>query len=57
MRDFDRAAQRYASQEWSQHRTYALRISARDLARFGQLYLNTGQHAGGPVIPPGWVNR
>jgi CubicO group peptidase (beta-lactamase class C family) len=55
MRDFDPARQRYATQGWSQHRTYAFHISARDLARFGQLYLNHGDHDGHSVIPPGWV--
>jgi CubicO group peptidase (beta-lactamase class C family) len=55
MRDFDRAQQRYAIQPWSEHRTYAFCLSARDLARFGQLYLNSGQHRGRSVIPAPWV--
>lgn len=55
MRDFDPAGQRYAAGGWSQHRTYAFHVSARDLARFGQLYLNRGRHDGRAVIPPGWV--
>jgi CubicO group peptidase (beta-lactamase class C family) len=55
LQDFDCAQQRYTTQGWSQHRTYAFYISARDLARFGQLYLNGGQHDGRAVIPPGWV--
>ena len=29
---------------WSEYRAYAFHISARDLARFGQLYLNDGRH-------------
>jgi CubicO group peptidase (beta-lactamase class C family) len=55
MRDFDPARQRYATQDWSEHRTYAFHISTRDLARFGQLYLNHGEYDGRIVIPPGWV--
>jgi CubicO group peptidase (beta-lactamase class C family) len=55
MRDFNPARQRYATQGWSEHRTYAFHISARDLARFGQLYLNDGRHNERSVIPPGWV--
>jgi CubicO group peptidase (beta-lactamase class C family) len=55
MRDFDPDSQRYATQGWSEHRTYAFHISARDLARFGQLYLNHGEYDGHRVIPAGWV--
>jgi CubicO group peptidase (beta-lactamase class C family) len=55
MRDYDPADQRYATQPWSQHRTYAFHISARDLARFGQLYLNRGHHHASFVIPAQWV--
>jgi CubicO group peptidase (beta-lactamase class C family) len=59
MQDFDRAQQRYATEPWSEHRTYAFHMSARDLARFGALYLpgaqNAAQHAGRAVIPPEWI--
>ena len=55
MQDYDPAQQRYVTQPWSQHRTYAFHISARDLARFGRLYLNGGQHRGRSVIPADWV--
>jgi CubicO group peptidase (beta-lactamase class C family) len=57
MQDFDRMKQQYASESWSEHRTYSFRISARDLARFGQLYLCGGQHAGNTVIPREWVTE
>jgi CubicO group peptidase (beta-lactamase class C family) len=56
MQDFDRMQQQYATEPWSEHRTYSFRISARDLARFGQLYLCGGQHAGSTVIPGEWVS-
>jgi CubicO group peptidase (beta-lactamase class C family) len=55
MRDYDPAEQHYAAQAWSEHRSYGFHISARDLARFGQLYLNGGRHGRHSVIPPGWV--
>jgi CubicO group peptidase (beta-lactamase class C family) len=34
---------------------YAMRLSARDLARFGQLYLNDGRWDGCEIVPPDWV--
>ena len=34
---------------------YALRLSAGDLARFGQLYLNEGTWNGREIVPPDWV--
>lgn len=34
---------------------YAMQMSARDLARFGQLYLNGGIWEGSEVVPPDWV--
>jgi CubicO group peptidase (beta-lactamase class C family) len=43
------------SQPWSEHRTYAFHISTRDLARFGQVYLNAGRHADRQVIASEWV--
>lgn len=55
MRDFDRAEQRYEAGHRSGHRTYVFRVSARDLARFGQLYLPGSQPHGQPLIPPEWV--
>jgi CubicO group peptidase (beta-lactamase class C family) len=35
----------------STHRAYPLRMSARDLARFGLLYLNKGAWAGKQIVP------
>jgi CubicO group peptidase (beta-lactamase class C family) len=55
LRDFDCSQQRYLTEPWSEHRTYSFRISARDLARFGQLYLCGGRRGDKTVIPPEWV--
>ena len=40
----------------SAHAGYIFRISARDLARFGQLYLHKGRWRGAQVIPASWVD-
>ncbi len=34
---------------------YAIQLSARDLARFGQLYLNDGIWDGSEIVPADWV--
>lgn len=39
----------------SEHPAYPLRISARDLARFGWLYANEGRWNGKQIIPAEWV--
>ncbi len=38
----------------SEHRAYPFRMSSRDLARFGQLFLRQGQWNSGQVLPVGW---
>lgn len=55
MQDFDLTRLRYATQPWSEHRTYAFHISTGDLARFGQLYLNQGRLGDRELIPADWV--
>lgn len=55
MQDFDLADTRYQLEDVSVHPSYKFRISTRDLARFGVLYLNGGVWAGQPVIPAGWI--
>ena len=37
------------------HPAYPFRMSARDMARFGLLYLRDGQWRGTPVVPRDWV--
>ncbi len=39
----------------SQHAAYAFRMSARDMARFGQLFLQEGKWSGEQVLPREWV--
>ena len=41
----------------SVHAAYPMRMSARDLARFGLLYLRGGQWAGKQVVPADWVRQ
>lgn len=41
----------------SQHPAHTFRVSTRDLARFGQLYLNEGEWGGTRVVPAEWVRR
>ncbi|MDQ0316681.1 serine hydrolase domain-containing protein [Amorphus orientalis] len=41
----------------SQHPAAAFRLSARDLARFGQLYLDGGVVDGKAVLPATWIDR
>jgi len=43
--------------EESCHPAYPFRLSSRDLARFGQLFLNKGQWQGQQVLPQGWVEE
>jgi CubicO group peptidase (beta-lactamase class C family) len=45
----------YISFETSIHRAYPFRMSARDLARFGLLYLRGGRWGDAQVIPEKWV--
>jgi CubicO group peptidase (beta-lactamase class C family) len=41
----------------SNHPAHTIRMSARDLARFGQLYLQRGQWNGRQVLSPGWTRE
>ncbi len=56
MRDFDpRHAYYHLEPENSRHPAYPFRMSARDLARFGLLFLNDGKWNGAQIIPSAWV--
>lgn len=55
MRDFDPARCRYSYGPASIYRAYLFFASARDLARFGLLYLHDGRWRGQQIIPAAWV--
>jgi CubicO group peptidase (beta-lactamase class C family) len=57
MQDYKPADGEYVRGEASIHPAYAIRMSARDLARFGLLYLHRGNWAGRQIVPEGWVDE
>ncbi|WP_227521904.1 serine hydrolase domain-containing protein [Bacillus solitudinis] len=58
MEDFSLLNTRYHHElQYSIHPSYLFRMSARDMARFGQLYLQEGTWAGQQLIPKEWVKR
>jgi CubicO group peptidase (beta-lactamase class C family) len=56
MQDYRAGEGVYTLEEPSEHPAFAFRISARDLARFGLLYLQRGKWASQQVIPEAWVD-
>ncbi len=58
MQDFNPERLRYTYAFWlSQHPYYGIRISARDLARLGVLFLQNGNWQGKEVIPADWIEE
>jgi CubicO group peptidase (beta-lactamase class C family) len=57
MQDFTVADGKYIFARVSDHPAYHFNVSARDLARFGLLYLNRGQWNGRQVVPASWVDE
>lgn len=57
MQDFTAADGRYAFALVSEHPAYHFDISARDLARFGWLFLNRGNWSGRQIVPAAWVDE
>jgi CubicO group peptidase (beta-lactamase class C family) len=56
MQDFRAPEGEYYLEDPSEHPGFIFRISARDLARFGVLYLNRGRWGERVVIPESWVD-
>jgi len=57
MEDFSIQDGRYAAEKLSEHPAYPFKLSARDAARFGQLYLNGGRWGERQIIPAEWVRE
>jgi CubicO group peptidase (beta-lactamase class C family) len=55
MEDLRLEDMRYFREPVSHHPAYLFRMSARDLARFGVLFLNEGEWRGRTVVPREWV--
>jgi len=55
MQDFRAGDVHYVKTGLSRHRAYPFWMSARDLARFGLLYLRMGDWGGRQIIPREWV--
>jgi len=55
MEHFSAADGAYVTGADSVHRAYPFRMTARDLARFGQLFLQGGKWNGHQVVPAAWV--
>ena len=56
MQDYRAADGVYGVEGESEHPVYAFRVSARDLARFGLLYLHRGRWRDTQLIPASWVD-
>ena len=57
MQDYEPSDGTYVTGADSIHRAYPFRLTARDLARFGLLYLRGGQWNGVQVLPADWVRE
>lgn len=57
MEDFSAVDGRAVHEARSRHPAHTMAFSARDLARFGLLYLRQGSWKGRPVVPAAWVGQ
>jgi CubicO group peptidase (beta-lactamase class C family) len=57
MEDFSVRDGRYALESVSEHPAYTFRITARDAARFGQLFLDGGRWRDRQIVPAAWVEE
>lgn len=55
MQDFRLEDTRYHTEPQSRHAAYLFSLSARDLARFGLMYLRNGRWRDAQVVPSAWV--
>jgi CubicO group peptidase (beta-lactamase class C family) len=55
MEDYDPKEQEYVTGPDSIHRAYPFRMSARDMARYGLLYLRDGRWRDSQLVPAQWV--
>ena len=57
MQDFTSADGHYAPRPDTIHRHYIFSVTARDMARFGYLYLRGGLWNGSQIVPADWIRR
>lgn len=57
IQDYEIGHMRYQLEEVSLHPSYKFRMSTRDLARFGFLYLNNGWWGSTSIVSEGWVSK
>ncbi len=57
MEEFQPSNGWYYYQDMSEHPAYHFAMSARDMARFGLLFLRDGQWRGQQIVPAEWVER
>jgi len=57
MEDYEVTDGKYVTGEDSIHRAYPFRMTARDMARFGLLYLRGGGWNGKQIVPAAWVKE
>lgn len=57
MQDYDPTELHYSYEPYSVHPYYGFRLSARDAARFGLLFLRNGLWKGQQIVPADWVKE
>jgi len=57
MEDFSAKDGGYVTEKLSEHPAYPFRLSARDAARFGQLFLDGGRWGDAQIVPEAWVRE
>lgn len=57
MEDYDSEELHYSYEPYSRHPYYGFRLSARDAARFGLLFLRNGRWEENQVVPADWVRE